>query len=175
METNSDNWVLKTLSKINTILTFYRHANLKQYFINTTQVLTLVLRCKIMQHNNGGTVQYWQQIQFQILVNLLKWYIQIFLGEDGGRSSHHSDLKNQTMMKILAIRMANHPLYLNLPLILSVYHYYFHSLLPTLINAPPPKHFQLKVTHLVCQFACNTRVIVDVSSNPPVSKNVKLL
>ena len=78
METSSDNQVLKILPKINTILTFYRQANLRQYLINTTQVLTLVLRCKIMQHNNGGTVQYWQRIQFQILVNLLKWYIQIF-------------------------------------------------------------------------------------------------
>ena len=24
-----------------------------------------------MQHNSGGTVQYWQQIQFQILINLM--------------------------------------------------------------------------------------------------------
>ena len=77
METNSDNRV-KILPQINTILTFYGQANLRQYLINTTQVLTLALRSKIMQHNNGGTVWYWQPIQFQILVNLLKWYIQIF-------------------------------------------------------------------------------------------------
>ena len=56
-----------------------RTRKLRQYFINTTQVTTLALRCKIMQHNSGGTVQYWQRIQFQVLVNLLKWYIQIFL------------------------------------------------------------------------------------------------
>ena len=52
---------------------------LRQYFIDATQVATLALRCKIMQHNSGGTVQYWQQTQFQILVNLRKQYIQIFL------------------------------------------------------------------------------------------------
>ena len=52
---------------------------LRQYFIDATQVATLALRCKIMQHNSGGTVQYWQQTQFQILVNFPKWYIQTFL------------------------------------------------------------------------------------------------
>ena len=30
------------------------------------------------------------------------------------------------------------------------------------------------LAHLVCRFACNTRVIVDASSNPPVSR-LKLL
>ena len=48
---------------------------LRQYFIAATQVATPVLQCKIMQHNSDGTVQYWQQTQFQILVNLPKWYI----------------------------------------------------------------------------------------------------
>ena len=52
---------------------------LRQYFIDATQVATLALRCKIMQHNSGGTVQYWQQTQFQILVNFPKWYVQTFL------------------------------------------------------------------------------------------------
>ena len=47
-----------------------------------------------MQRNSSGTVQYWQRIQFQILVNLPKWYIQIF-DEDSDRSSHHYDLENQ--------------------------------------------------------------------------------
>ena len=47
-----------------------------------------------MQHNSGGAVQYWQSIQFQILVNLPKWYVHFF-DEDGGRSSHHSDLEKQ--------------------------------------------------------------------------------
>ena len=31
------------------------------------------------QLNSGGTVQYWHRTQFQKLVNLPKWYIQIFL------------------------------------------------------------------------------------------------
>ena len=125
METSSDNRVLKILPKINTILTFYRQANVRQYLINTTQVLTLVLRCKIMQHNNGGTVQYWQRIQFQILVNLLKWYIQIFLVKMVVEvlitlTQKINNCRQQTMMKILAIRMANHPLYPTLPPILSI-------------------------------------------------------
>ena len=34
------------------------------------------------------------QTQFQILVKLLKWYIQIFFGENGGRNPHHSDSEN---------------------------------------------------------------------------------
>ena len=29
----------------------------------------LILQCKIMQHNIGGTAQYWQGTQFQILVH----------------------------------------------------------------------------------------------------------
>ena len=47
-----------------------------------------------MQHNSGGTVQYWQQIQFQILVHLLKGTSRFF-GGDGVRSYHHADLENQ--------------------------------------------------------------------------------
>ena len=46
-----------------------------QHKLNTT----LVLQCKMMQHNSGGTVKYWPRTQFQILLNLPKWYIQIFL------------------------------------------------------------------------------------------------
>ena len=57
----------------------YGLAKLRQYFINAKQVTTLALWCKIMQHNSGGTVQYWQRTQSQILANLPKWYIQIFL------------------------------------------------------------------------------------------------
>ena len=56
-----------------------RTGKLRQYFIDTTQVATLALWYKIMQHNSGGTVQYWQQTEFQILVNFPKWYMQIFL------------------------------------------------------------------------------------------------
>ena len=42
------------------------------------------------------------------------------------------------MMKILAIRMANHPLYPTLSLF-SAYYHYFHSLLTTPTNAPLSK------------------------------------
>ena len=42
------------------------------------------------------------------------------------------------MMKILATRMANHPLYSTLSLFPAYYHY-FHSLLTTPTNAPPSK------------------------------------
>ena len=70
---------------------------------------------KIMQHNSGGTVQYWQRIQFQILVNLLKWYIQIFLVKMVVEvlitlTQKINDCRQQAIMKILVIRMANHPL-----------------------------------------------------------------
>ena len=80
---------------------------------------------KIMQHNSGGTVQYWQRIQFQILVNLLKWYIQRFLVKMVVEvlitlTQKINDCRQQTMMKILAIRMANHPLYPTLSPILSL-------------------------------------------------------
>ena len=46
-----------------------------------------------MQYNaahTGGTVQYWRQTQFQTLVNLSKWYIQILLV----KNPHHSDSEN---------------------------------------------------------------------------------
>ena len=52
-----------------------------------------------MQHNSGSAVQYWQSIQFQILVNLPKWYVHFFDG-DGGRSSHHSDLEKQRLQVV---------------------------------------------------------------------------
>ena len=61
---------------------------------HSTSFNTLALWCKIMQHNSGGTVQYWQQIQFQILVHLLKGTSRFF-GGDGVRSYHHADLENQ--------------------------------------------------------------------------------
>ena len=34
-----------------------RTPKLRQYFIDTTQVTTLALWCKIMQHSSGGKVQ----------------------------------------------------------------------------------------------------------------------
>ena len=45
------------------------------------------------QQNSGGTVQHWQRTQFQILLNLPKWYIQIFFNEEGGRNPPHSESK----------------------------------------------------------------------------------
>ena len=103
----------------------YGLAKLRQHFINAKQVTTLALWCKIMQHNSGGTVQYWQRTQFQILVNLPKWYIQIFLVKMVVEvlitlTQKINDCRQQTMMKILAIRMANHPLYPTLSPILSI-------------------------------------------------------
>ena len=54
-----------------------------------------------MEYSSGGTVPYWHQIQFQILVNLLKLYIHPdFFGEDDDRSSHHSDLENQSLQVV---------------------------------------------------------------------------
>ena len=96
---------------------------LRQYFIDATQVATLALRCKIMQHNSGGTVQYWKRTQFQMLVNLPKWYIQIFLVKMLVEvlitlTQKINDCRWQTVMKILTIRMANPPLYSTLSPIL---------------------------------------------------------
>ena len=50
---------LKMLPKINTILKFLPTRKLKTKFHrrNTSYNTTLMLQCKIMQHNNGGTVQ----------------------------------------------------------------------------------------------------------------------
>ena len=48
-----------------------------------------------MRHNSGGTVQYWQRTQFHKTGKFVKMVHPDFFGEDGGRSSHHSDLENQ--------------------------------------------------------------------------------
>ena len=93
-----------------------------------------------MQKNSGGTIHYWQQTQFQILVNLPKWYIQIFLGEDSGRSTHHSHL--EIYWRSLEDtddqngKLSPPPFPLS-----SAYYHYFHSLLTAPASAPPPKHF----------------------------------
>ena len=118
-----------------------RTGKLRQYFIDATQVATLALRCKIMQHSSGGTGQYWQPTQFQILLNLTKWYIQIFMVKMVVEvlitlTQKINDCRQQTMMKILAVRMENHH-----STIYSAYYNYLHSLLPALINTPPPEHF----------------------------------
>lgn len=78
--------VLKILPKIIYIaLQFYRYANKRSY--NTTPVL----QCKIIKNNTGNTLKNWWPTQFQIVINLQKWYIQIFFGEDGDRNPHHSN------------------------------------------------------------------------------------
>ena len=71
-----------------TRIIFHQHFN----------VITLMaLQCKVMQHNNGGTVQYWQQAntntdKFSKIVH------PDFFGEYGGRSSQLSDLENQSVI-----------------------------------------------------------------------------
>ena len=89
-----------------------------------------------MQHNSSGTVQYWQQIQFQILVNLLKCCFQIFLVNMVVEVLSTLTQKNELLqvvdyVKILAIRMANHPLYPTLSPMLRVL-----SLLPYTSSNP---------------------------------------
>ena len=66
------------LAKIDSVLPT---SKLKAIFhqSNTSCNTALVLQCKIMQLNFGGTKQYWLGTQLQILVNLPKWYIKIFL------------------------------------------------------------------------------------------------
>ena len=70
-----------------------------------------------------------------------------FFGEDGGRSSHHSDLENQRLQVVDYDEDTGNQngkpstLLYRFPYTPLAYYHYFHSLLPTLINAPPPKHF----------------------------------
>ena len=53
-----------------------------------------------MQHNSGGTV-HWQRTQFQIYTGKFAKIVHPdFFGEDGGRSSHHSDLENQWLQVV---------------------------------------------------------------------------
>ena len=66
-----------------------------------------------MQQNTCGTVQYWRQTPFQILVNLPKWYAYIFLvkiwvGILITQTQKIDDCKQQPLMKIFTIRMKNH-------------------------------------------------------------------
>ena len=66
-----------------------------------------------------------------------------FFGEDGGRSSHHSDLENQWLQVVGYDEdtgdQNGKPSTLPFPLY-SAYYHYFHSFLLTLINPPPPKY-----------------------------------
>ena len=62
--------------------------------MDTTQVTTLALGCKIMQHN------WWYStiLAANTISNTGKFAKLVhpdFFGEDGGRSSHYSDLENQ--------------------------------------------------------------------------------
>lgn len=87
--------VLKILPKIIYIaLQFYRYANKRSY--NTTPVL----QCKIIKNNTGNTLKNWWPTQFQIVINLQKWYIQIFFGEDGDRNPHHSNSQNSWLQEL---------------------------------------------------------------------------
>ena len=121
---------------------------------NASYNTTLVLQCRIMQNNNGGTVQYWQRTQFKILVNLQKWYIHIFLvkmvvGILITLTRKINDCRQQSLIKIFAIRMANHPLhcfpYPQPIIIFSIAN--FVNDRPA--NAPPPKHFFTNSTHSI--------------------------
>ena len=69
-----------------------------------------------------------------------------FFGEDGGRSSHYSDLENQWLQVVDYDEdtgdQNGKPSTLPLPFSLySAYYHCFHNLLSTFINAGPPKHF----------------------------------
>ena len=106
------------------------------------------MRSKIMQHNSRGTVQYWQQTQFQILANLPKWYIQNILVKMVV-DVHSVELENQWLKVVYNCDEDTSVYWLSewktihstllLPLY-SVYYHYSHSLLPTPINTPPLKH-----------------------------------
>ena len=118
-----------------------RTRKLRQYFIDTTQVTALALGCKIMQHN------WWYStiLTANTISNTGKFAKIVhpdFFGEDVGRSSHHSDLENQWRLWWRYWRSEWQTIHSALPYPLySAFYHYFHSLLPTLINAPPPKHF----------------------------------
>ena len=104
---------------------------------NTSCNTALVLQCKIMQLNFGGTKQYWLGTQLQILVNLPKWYIKIFLvnmlvGILINQTQKIDDCRQQPLMKILANKMANHP------------HHPFPYYQPTIITS---LHWQLLPMH----------------------------
>ena len=73
--------VLKMLPKTNTVFNVLPTRKLKTIFFweNISYNKNLVLQCKIIQHSSSDTVQYWHRTQIQILGNLPKWYIQIFL------------------------------------------------------------------------------------------------
>ena len=65
-------------------------------------------------------------------------------GEDGGRSSHHSDLENHLLQEVDYDEDTGdqNTIHSTLPFgLYSACYHYFHSLPLTLINAPPPKHF----------------------------------
>ena len=113
---------------------------LRQYFIDATQVTTLALWCKIMQHNSGGS--YSTILAANTILNTFKFVKMIhpdFFREDGG-SSHHSGLEN---MIAGTGNQNGKPSTLPYPFPYIVYYQYFHSLLPTPINinALHPKHF----------------------------------
>ena len=127
------------LAKINIVLPTRK---LKAIFhqSNTSCNTALVLQCKIMQLNFGGTKQYWLGTQLQILVNLPKWYIKIFLV-----NMLVGILINQTQ-KIDDCRYSDEdtckqngkPSAPPFSLLPAYYHYFITLTAPA--NAPLPKH-----------------------------------
>ena len=103
-----------------------------------------------MQHNSGSTVQYCQRTQFQILVNLPNGTSRFFWWW-WDRSSHHSDLENQWLQVASRLwwrywQSEWQIIHSTLPFPLHlVYYHYFHSLLPTPINASPTKHLRKRI------------------------------
>ena len=103
-----------------------------------------------MQDN--ATQQWWYStiLTANTILNTGKFAKMVhpdFFGEDCGRSSHHSDLKNQLLQVVDYDENTGdqNGKSFTLPYPFpSVYYYYLRGLLPTLIDAPPPKHFQLK-------------------------------
>ena len=86
METNSDNRV-KILPQINTILTFYGQANLRQYLINTSFNTGIAVQ-------DNAAQQWWYSmiLAANTISNTGKFAKMVhpdFLVEDGGKSSHH--------------------------------------------------------------------------------------
>ena len=101
---------------------------------NTSYNTTLVLQWKIMQHNTGSTVQQWLRTKFQRYTGKSAKMVHLdFIGEGGGRNSHHSGsikLRLQVGASDEDTGDQNSkPFTTSLPLS-SAYYHYFHSLQP---------------------------------------------
>ena len=92
MEANSDNRVLKILPKINTILTFYGHANSILHRHNTSYNTGVAVQ-------DNAAQQWWYStiLTTNTISNTGKFAKMVhpdFFDEGGGRSSYHFDLEN---------------------------------------------------------------------------------